>query len=30
LEFSGMGYLRMPSDYEEDAGIKFTVGDENI
>ncbi|CRZ35087.1 hypothetical protein DFR55_12917 [Herbinix hemicellulosilytica] len=27
VEFRGMGYFRMPSDYEEDAGIRFTVGD---
>jgi len=27
VEFRGMGYLRMPSDYEEDAGVRFAVGD---
>lgn len=27
VEFRGMGYFRMPSDYEEDAGIRFAVGD---
>lgn len=27
VEYRGMGYLRMPSDYEEDAGARFAVGD---
>lgn len=27
VEFRGMGYFRMPSDYEEDAGVRFAVGD---
>ncbi len=26
IEWRGLGYWRMPSDYEEDAGIKFKVG----
>lgn len=26
-EYRGAGYLRMPSDYEEDAGVRFAVGD---
>lgn len=27
VEIRGMGYLRMPSDYEENAGVRFAVGD---
>ena len=26
IEYRGLGYWRMPSDYEEDAGIKFKIG----
>jgi len=26
IELRGLGYWRMPSDYEEDAGVKFVVG----